>query len=109
MNIKDFLNKIKNFGRKQTVYKRRIIYPDYDWICMVICSIFRVLFLGAVGLWVFSFVSSGSLWKVDSLPDIKEYKLNKKNLDIFQKYTKEKNEKSDNLKVNPENIQNPFL
>ena len=106
MNLKYFLNKINN---KKVVYKRRTIIPDYDWLCMVLCSVILVLFLGAIGLWVFTFVSSGSLWRVEKLPEVKEYRLNKKDLDMFLQYTNDRSEKFNVLNNKTESTKNPFL
>lgn len=108
MNLKSLISSIKNINSKKVVYKRKVIVPDSDWLHMVVFSIIFIIASGIFGLWVFSIVSSGYFWKMESVPDVKEYKLNKNNLNIFYKYIQDKQEKFQSI-PDKDSVKNPFI
>ncbi len=103
--FKKITDKIK-FLKSSSIYKRRVICPDKDWIFMIMSTFLFVIIFGFLGLWLFKIVSSGVFWKVDFQTEVREYKLNKKNLNDFFEYMDSKREKLDSGVLN---IPNPFF
>lgn len=103
-----FKNLIKKIRGSSDDYKRKTIFPDRDWSYMVLFMVLVVLVFGALGFLFFNKVSSGSFWQINSEIEVKEYKLNKNNLNNFYKYI---NEKQDRLDSSDSFIQipNPFI